>query len=146
MLIRKATTNDIREMAKMEEDSFTTDLWNEDMLNYELTVNNTSIFYVAEIDNELVGYINVWEQFDTSSIVQVLTKKEYRNQNIASSLYEYVEKILREKQIQFVTLEVRKSNEPAINLYKKLGFNFICEKPHYYTDGEDALYFVKELL
>ena len=146
MLIRKATLNDIPKMLEIEAYSFTTDLWNEEMLTYELTKNNTSIFYVAELDNDIIGYINIWEQFDTSSIVQVATKKQYRNQGIAQKLYNHVENILKEKEIEYVTLEVRKSNEAAINLYKKLGFNFICEKPGYYTDGEDALYFVKEIL
>ncbi|MEM0223105.1 MAG: GNAT family N-acetyltransferase, partial [Thermofilum sp.] len=35
-------------------------------------------------------------------------------------------------------LEVRVSNEPAIRLYKKLGYSVIKVIPNYYLDGEDA--------
>ncbi|MCS7128556.1 MAG: GNAT family N-acetyltransferase [Sulfolobales archaeon] len=35
-------------------------------------------------------------------------------------------------------LEVRVSNEPAINLYKRLGYSVITVIPQYYLDGEDA--------
>ena len=42
-----------------------------------------------------------------------------------------------------ITLEVRVSNEPAINLYKKRGFSTVCVKKGYYKDGEDAYYMMK---
>ncbi len=146
MEIRKASLKDIPSLLEIESYSFTSDLWNEEMLTYELTKNNTSIFYVGVIDNEIVGYINVWNQFDTSSICQIATKKEYRNKGIAIELYNFVEKILKELNIEYVTLEVRKSNIAAIKLYEKLGFKYICDKVGYYKDGEDALYYVKEIL
>lgn len=146
MDIRKATLEDIDKMLEIESYSFQSDVWNKEMLTYELTKNNTSLYYVGEINGELVGFINIWEQFDTSSIAQLAVKQEYRNKGIATELYNYLEKMLKEKNIEFVTLEVRKNNIPAINLYKKLGFNYIVDKPGYYKDGEDAMYFVKEIL
>ena len=44
------------------------------------------------------------------------------------------------------TLEVRVSNTPAINLYKKLGFIVVTTKKQYYSDGEDAYYMVKGVM
>ena len=44
-----------------------------------------------------------------------------------------------------MTLEVRKSNEKAIKLYKKFGFIFSHVKEGYYDDGEDALYMILEV-
>ena len=46
------------------------------------------------------------------------------------------------KKIRFITLEVRVSNTPAINFYKKHGFEIETVKPHYYDNGEDAYYMV----
>ena len=48
--------------------------------------------------------------------------------------------------VETVTLEVRKSNDAAIKLYEKNGYEFVVEKKHYYPNGEDAVYMVKRLL
>ena len=46
------------------------------------------------------------------------------------------------KKIQTLTLEVRVGNIPAINFYKKYGFEIEVTKPHYYDNGEDAYYMI----
>ena len=46
-------------------------------------------------------------------------------------------------EIHFITLEVRISNNKAINLYKKLNFQIVNVKKNYYENKEDALYMVK---
>ena len=55
-----------------------------------------------------------------------------------------VERRLRELfRVEMLRLEVRVSNEPAINLYRKLGFRIVERVPGYYPDGEDAYVMVK---
>ena len=59
-----------------------------------------------------------------------------------------MEEIIRDakaKKVATLTLEVRKSNTHAIHFYEKQEFKFVVEKPHYYSDGEDALYYVLEV-
>ena len=47
---------------------------------------------------------------------------------------------MKEKGVEKVFLEVRKSNSNAIALYEKFGFSVYAERKNYYTDnGEDAL-------
>ena len=48
--------------------------------------------------------------------------------------------------VENVTLEVRESNQAAINLYKKNGYEEVVIKKHYYSNGENAIYMVKRLL
>jgi ribosomal-protein-alanine N-acetyltransferase len=38
---------------------------------------------------------------------------------------------------KYMTLEVRASNQPAINLYKSLGFFKVWVRPKYYTDNQE---------
>ena len=40
----------------------------------------------------------------------------------------------------------RASNETAHRLYQKLGWQDVTRKPHYYDDGEDAIYMVRSIL
>ena len=50
------------------------------------------------------------------------------------------------QKMESLTLEVRASNEPAIKLYTKLGFEIIGRRPRYYVNPqEDALIMRKEL-
>ena len=52
----------------------------------------------------------------------------------------------KEDPVEFITLEVRKSNEVAQKFYKKHKFEEITTKKSYYDDGEDALYFVRSII
>ena len=51
----------------------------------------------------------------------------------------------KEDVVEFITLEVRVSNAPAIAFYKKHKFSEITIKKNYYSDGEDAIYMVRSL-
>ena len=45
-----------------------------------------------------------------------------------------------QRQLEWATLEVRSSNEPALSLYRKFGFEFVGRRKRYYQEtGEDAL-------
>ena len=44
------------------------------------------------------------------------------------------------KKVETITLDVRSSNDPAIEMYRKVGFRKVGLRPHYYADnGEHAL-------
>jgi len=52
------------------------------------------------------------------------------------------ERLMRECEARFdlprFRLQVRKSNTPAIRLYRKMGYVIIDDLPRYYGDGEDG--------
>ncbi len=52
---------------------------------------------------------------------------------------------MRERDVVEVELEVRESNDPAVSLYRDLGFAVGGVKPDYYGDGEDAYLMQKRL-
>jgi [ribosomal protein S18]-alanine N-acetyltransferase len=52
----------------------------------------------------------------------------------------------RQHKCTVATLEVRRSNEPALGLYKSYGFRAVGIRPNYYVDeGEDAIVMVLDL-
>ena len=147
MIIRKATTNDLKALKEIEDESFLNPFKVKDLL-YELSENPVSEFLVAvdESDN-VIGFIDYWITFDSATIDQIAVKKSMRNQGFASFLLENCIQSLKESgEVSFLTLEVRKSNLPAIGLYKKFGFEKVTIKENYYDDGEDAIYMVKGLV
>ena len=86
--------------------------------------------------------------FNSATISQIAVTKSYRHQGLALKLMAQMFLDLPkdgDEVVEFVTLEVRKSNVAAISLYKKCGFEIIVDKKAYYPDGEDALYMVKRM-
>lgn len=71
-------------------------------------------------------------------IVSVAVLPEYRRTGIGNALAAEALKALLKHKAGECFLEVRVTNEPAINLYKKLGFSITRKASHYYFDGADA--------
>lgn len=114
------------------------------------------IFYVAEVDNEIVGYVlsRIEEghshfkggYIKMGHIISVAVREKFRRKGIATymilTLLNSLKTIHRAEE---AFLEVRISNEPAVKLYEKLGFIVIKRLTQYYLDGEDALLMAKTL-
>ena len=148
MIIRKVKKEDFEQVYQIEQTCFK-DPYPRKHLEYEFFENPINIILVAEEDEKIVGFIDFMVTFNSATIVQIAVVPEYRKQKIATNLLNEMENCFPkdlDDVVENVTLEVRKSNEAAINLYKKDGYEIIVEKKHYYPDGEDAIYMVKRIL
>lgn len=146
MNIRKAKISDLEAIKEIEDESFINPFTKEDLI-YEISQNPVSNFLVLEKDGLVVGFLDYWVTFDSATIDQIAVKKSERNQGFAKILLEKSINDLKELgEVSFFTLEVRASNEPAINLYKSFGFQKVTIKEKYYDDGEDAIYMIKGLV
>lgn len=147
MEIRKATLADLDQILEIEDYSFKVP-WKRSDIEYDLVKNPVNVFLVGVVDNIVVAFLNFMITFNSASIVQIATKKEERGKNFATSLLNEMFNLLPkdgEEKVEFVTLEVRESNKIAFSLYSKLGFECGKKKPHYYPDGEDAIYMFKRM-
>ena len=80
-----------------------------------------------------------------ADMMNIAVSSKFRRMGIAQELVERLVKLLREKDVYSLTLEVRASNEPAKALYGKLGFEPVGRRPNYYRNPkEDALILRKE--
>lgn len=109
------------------------------------------LFLVATIlekEEKIVGYCMSRLEFGLSNfnlsfikkghIVSIAVLSEYRKRGIGFSLMKYTLNKLKDYKVKEVYLEVRVSNIPAINLYRKLNFQITERIKEYYSDGEDA--------
>jgi len=113
-------------------------------------------FIVAESQGLVVGYIMCRLEHGFSDlkklrfarkghIVSVAVMPEYRNLGIGYSLVRQALLSFSENRSDECYLEVRVSNYPAINLYRKMGFEVARTIPRYYFDGSDAYVMSKPL-
>lgn len=94
---------------------------------------------VNEGEGEFLGaYIIFWIVYGEAHILDIAVHPDLRRRGLATWLLESIISRLREGSVIGIFLEVRKSNTPAIELYKKFGFKEAYERKKYYGD-EDAL-------
>ncbi|MBR4241355.1 MAG: ribosomal protein S18-alanine N-acetyltransferase [Eubacterium sp.] len=136
--IVKATLDDVADIKKIEDECFSTP-WSEKSIEESLE-NPCSHFYLAKASGKTAGYIGIQIFSGEGYVTNVATLPDYRKQGIAKAL---IERAL-ENEMEFLTLEARESNIPAINLYKKLGFEEVGKRPKFYRDPmEDAVLMTK---
>ncbi|PSN87369.1 ribosomal-protein-alanine N-acetyltransferase [Candidatus Marsarchaeota G1 archaeon OSP_B] len=114
---------------------------------YDVFMQYPKAFIVARSASMLVGYVmtriektlTVIKWINRAHIISVAVHPAYRRQGIARKMMIEACKASYEfYKASEVYLEVRVTNEPAINLYKGLGFEIKEINRGYYSDGEDA--------
>ena len=145
MKCRSMTMKDVEAVHKVEVSSFS-DPWSLSAFKSEMK-NKLAKYIVAEDeDGKIIGYIGVWYIIDEAHINNVAVHKESRGKGVGNMLMEYLIKRCEEDSISSITLEVRRSNEIAQNLYKKYGFKPGGVRKEYYSDNrEDAIIMWKQI-
>lgn len=114
--------------------------WSRNSFLEELTTNDLAIYIVAISDEQVIGYGGLWRVFDEGHITNIAVHPEFRRCGAASKIMDEILNLCSKNDIKSITLEVRKSNIAAQNLYKKYGFTIEGMRKKYYADtGEDAL-------
>ena len=145
-IVRKANLSDLAKINKLEQDSFSP-VWSEKLLSDAISDVNSTLFYVAvNEENMVVGFLIGMILYDEIHLAQIATQKEYRRCNLANMMIEKMFSDAKELNLKLSIIEVRVSNAPAINLYKKKGYKQIAIREKYYSDNkEDALIMQREL-
>lgn len=128
----------LAEVVAIEKDSNTA-AWSERSFAHEIT-NPNSIFRVALQQGKVVGYAGLWLVIDEAHITTVCVREDCRHQGIGWALVSHLLEEAKSAGMLCATLEVRKSNAPAIALYRRIGFESTCIRKRYYPDNhEDAM-------
>ena len=134
-MIIKLTSNDIdyiEQIFNLEKEIFKNSAFSIDYLK-TLIKNNNSFIYTYLIDNQVCGYLMVLDSIDVYEILAIATVEEYRNKSIAQELLDKIK-------MKDIFLEVRESNQIAINFYKKNKFKEISVRKNYYSEpNENAI-------
>ena len=136
LLINNMSIDDLEKIKNILNTDFD-DFWSYEILKEELTSQNT-VYFVAKIDDEIVGFAGIKVILDEADLMNIVVKKEHRKKGIASSLLNKLIIISKEKNLKSINLEVNANNISAINLYKKFNFIEIGKRKNYYKN-QDAI-------
>ncbi len=132
----------ISQIARIEAECFSLP-WSETSLRQELE-NENAHFLTALLGGEVVGYIGAIEICGEADITNVAVDTRYRRSGIGEKLLKSAESGAIERKCESITLEVRISNEAAISLYEKSGYEKVgIRKGFYEKPTEDALLMTK---
>ena len=135
--VRRLTYADLPQVVAIERRAFTTP-WSLAMFVLELS-KPSGVCLAADVEGELVGYL-VCSRYDLVwHIMNVSVDPDRRRRGIATAMLEALFERVGDAEAQF-TLEVRRTNQAAIELYDRLGFKSAGVRRRYYADnGEDAI-------
>lgn len=139
LLIRKMTLSDVAAAHEIDVLSFSLP-WPERSLRHEVTDNPSARCWIAEADGRLAAMLVLWLIVDEAHIATLATHPDFRRRGIAERLLVEALNLAYNEGARAALLEVRAGNEPALRLYRKLGFEVVGYRPQYYKDkNEDAL-------
>ncbi len=140
--ISSINKNDINSVLEIEKNSFSHP-WSKQLFLEELDNSYSLCLKAVSKEGDLFGYIMLRKIVDEVHLLNIAVKKEVRNKGVAKALISEAQKHFAD--LLCIVLEVRVSNKPAIELYKKLGFEQLYVRKRYYPDGEDALIMEKKI-
>jgi [ribosomal protein S18]-alanine N-acetyltransferase len=88
----------------------------------------------------VVGYAGMWLMLDEAHITTIAMRTDWRGKGLGELLLASLLETAFDVGAHRVTLEVRVSNEPAQNLYRKYGFSQEGVRPRYYSDNNEDAY------
>ena len=143
------TEADINTILEIESDSFKTP-WNHLSFLNELSCKDACSYAAkwrdAKGDKQLIGYICFRLTTGEMHILKIAVAPQWRGRGVATGLMEKSIAVASKKDISKAFLEVRPANYPAINFYRKIGFQIVGKRKNYYIEtNEDALVMMKKL-
>jgi len=142
MEILKMNESHVEAIAELEKICFQ-DPWSVNSIASELS-NRLSTWLVAVENGAVCGYVGSQSVLDSADMMNIAVHPEYRNRGIACALVSELIALLKNQNVISLMLEVRVSNESAINLYKKLGFEIVGKRPRYYHNPREDAYIMRK--
>ncbi|WP_369742578.1 ribosomal protein S18-alanine N-acetyltransferase [Pseudidiomarina sp. PP-1MA] len=91
----------------------------------------------AWVDQHLAAFLIVQEVLDEWTVMNIATAVRFQRQGVATQLIQHLQKQASQQQA-IIWLEVRASNEAAIQLYLKCGFVERGKRARYYRNADDT--------
>ncbi|MBT3217408.1 MAG: ribosomal protein S18-alanine N-acetyltransferase [Candidatus Marinimicrobia bacterium] len=138
--VRPANVADLDAMAGIEARVFQHP-WTRNQISEFLFVQDISINLVVTCNKKIVGYVFAIDTEQEAQILNIAVDLPFQHRGFGQKLMTAFFNSINKN--SHISLEVRKSNIPAIKLYSDFGFESVGKREQYYPDGEDALIMTK---
>ena len=144
-LIRVIREEDVRGIHEIETLCFPMP-WSEESILHDVKENPVARWLVLDDgEGRVLAYAGMWFVLDEAHVCNVAVHPDYRRLGYGRRIMDALMQLAQDNSMSMMTLEVRRSNTPAQNLYHACGFLDVGYRKRYYEDNkEDALIMYKE--
>jgi [ribosomal protein S18]-alanine N-acetyltransferase len=138
---------DLDEVLEIERHAFRSP-WSRQLLLEELDREwaHVDVLRSRADGGQVAAYLNYWLVRDEVHLLNIAVHPRVRRRGYGRALMDHLLEFARRHRCRYLTLEVRRSNLAAIELYRAVGFEAVGVRPRYYVDDqEDAVVMVLEL-
>lgn len=120
--------------------------WSKEALMRDVTENPCARYVVVRKDGVAIAYAGVWFVLDEGHVMNIAVHPDERGKGYGEQVSRALIQLAADSGMNWMTLEVRRSNKAAQALYHKLGFIDVGYRKRYYENSEDALIMALEHL
>lgn len=135
MQIKHMDISETASVATLQKGNFTHPWSEQDYMEH--LQDQDKIYLTAVQDGAVVGSCVLWCSFETADLCNIVVDTAHRREGIAEALLHQAFQECAGKGVEQILLEVRESNEAAIGLYNKSGFERISLRKNYYRDPQE---------
>ncbi|MFH1081191.1 MAG: ribosomal protein S18-alanine N-acetyltransferase [Pseudomonadota bacterium] len=125
------------------------DPWTENIFRRELQLPISHTLLAVgkhEYGDRIDGFITFWMAADELQLHKIIVNRPVQRRGIARRLFQAMTDQALAQNLSRATLEVRRTNEAAVKLYKTFGYQVVAVRKGYYDEtGGDALIMSAEL-
>lgn len=133
--IKKITDADIEKIHELEKEIFS-DPWGIVGISESLHQDHTELLGAWD-GGRLLGYVIAYFSLYEGEIARIAVAEEVRRRGVAGSLLAELEQICQKRGAEAILLDVRRSNQGAIEFYKRQGFSVDGLRKKFYTRPEE---------
>ncbi len=138
MNVEEMKDSDIEDVVKLEKQCFLQP-WNQEQCLYELHENPFSTGYLLKDGDQILGYAFLWITFEIAQLARIGIDPACRHKGYGTYLMKALCEQARKANSEFLSLEVRESNQAALKMYENIGLIQVNVSKNYYSDGENAI-------
>lgn len=133
--LRPVLEEDFPAICEIEQRSFI-DPWPAEAFTDFLCRNS----WLLQLEDKVIGYIFYHAAIDEAVVINFAIDPEYQRQSYGQRLLAETMQKLLNNGVHYFYLDVRRSNDKAIALYSKMGFQSLgFRKDYYHQPQEDAV-------
>jgi len=136
---------DLDQVTALEHASFSQEPWSRDAFEKELS-NPCARYVLLKEDDRVLAFAGVWLVLDEAQITNIAVLPEERGKGYGEQVTRALLQLCADSGMAYATLECRRSNAVAQNLYHKVGFIDVGYRKRFYGGVEDALIMLNQHL